>query len=390
VERWLSLPTETPAPTPVGTPGTSPTPDCLHASDLCQWIFDQTHNRWLAAGSYYFLLKPATIVLIVVIAVIARYLLRRAITKLANTTSEGSVPTVLRPLKERLPNSLQDATALFPERRRQRAEAIGSVLRSFATAVVYTIATLMILHELGVDLTPLIASAGIVGVALGFGAQTLVKDLIAGLFMLLEDQYGMGDVVDVGEASGTVEAVGLRITTIRDGRGVLWYVRNGEIVKVGNKSQSWAVVVVDVPVGFADIDEATTVLRAASASLAADPDWEGALIEAPEVLGVEQLNADGAVLRTTVKTSSDAQWRVGRELRRRLTDALITARIASQQSSSQLYIRPATVDAADPPAACPIAAAGTPGAASRVTRHDPPTDSEEVPEQGGGTPSGPT
>ena len=123
---------------------------------------------------------------------------------------------------------------------------------------------MLVLGELGVNLAPLLASAGIAGIALGFGAQNLVKDFIAGLFMLLEDQYGVGDVVDLGEASGTVEAVGLRITTIRDGRGVLWYIRNGEIVRVGNKSQGWALVVVDVPVGFAGVEEAAAVLRAAA------------------------------------------------------------------------------------------------------------------------------
>src|SRR4029077_3961131 len=140
------------------------------------------------------------------------------------------------------------------ERRRQRAEALGSVLRSFVSVTIFSIAIMLILGELGVNLAPLIASAGIAGVALGFGAQNLVKDFITGLFMLLEDQYGVGDVVDVGEASGTVEAVGLRITTIRDARGVLWYIRNGEIVRVGNRSQGWALVVVDVPVGFAGVE----------------------------------------------------------------------------------------------------------------------------------------
>ena len=139
----------------------------------------------------------------------------------------------------------------FRERRRQRAEAIGSVLLSFATAAIFSIALLMVLGELGIELAPLLASAGIAGLALGFGAQTLVKDLIAGLFMLLEDQYGVGDVVDLGEASGTVESVGLRTTSIRDIRGVLWHIRNGEIVRVGNKSQGWGSVVIDMPIGFA-------------------------------------------------------------------------------------------------------------------------------------------
>ncbi len=330
------IPFEVPTP----SPSTSPTPDCAHTSELCRWIYQQTGQDWLASGSYYFLVKPLQIVLILVLALIARYLLHRGINKLVRSTSGSHVPTILKPLKERLPNSLQDATAIFPERRRQRAEAIGSVLRSFTTVSVYSIAVLLILGQLGVVLGPLLASAGIVGVALGFGAQTLVKDLIAGLFMLLEDQYGVGDVVDVGEASGTVEAVGLRITTIRDVRGVLWYIRNGEIVKVGNKSQGWAMVVVDVPIGYASVDRAVDVLREAAAGLAQDPDFAEDLIDPPDVLGVEQLTVDGAVLRTTVKTASDAQWRIGRELRRRLTEALAEAGLAGQIPNSRMYLRP--------------------------------------------------
>ncbi len=334
---FLALPAEVPTP----SPSVSATPDCTHTSELCRWIYQQTGQTWLASGSYYFLVKPLQILLIVVLAVIARFLLHRVIRKLVRTTSGGSVPTILRPLKERLPDALREAGGIFPERRRQRAEAIGSVLRSFATVTVYSIAVLLILGQLGVNLAPLLASAGIVGVAVGFGAQTLVKDLIAGLFMLLEDQYGVGDVVDVGEASGTVEAVGLRITTIRDSRGVLWYIRNGEIIKVGNKSQGWAVVVVDVPIGFASVDRGVEILREAAAGLAEDPTYADDLIDPPDVLGVEQITVDGAVLRTTVKTASDAQWRIGRELRRRLTEALAEAGISGQLPQSRLHLRPA-------------------------------------------------
>src|SRR3712207_2593896 len=125
--------------------------------------------------------------------------------------------------------------------------------------------------EFGFNLGPLLASAGIVGVAIGFGAQSLVKDLIAGLFMLLEDQYGVGDTVDLGEATGVVETVGLRITTVRDARGVLWYIRNGEIVRVGNKSQGWAMVVIDIPIGFVSSEQAVDVLRRAANAVAQDP-----------------------------------------------------------------------------------------------------------------------
>jgi small-conductance mechanosensitive channel len=334
VNVLLALPAEVPTPSP------SATPDCARTNGMCQWIYEQTGQTWLASGSYYFLLKPAQILLILILATVARYLMHRAINRLVRTTTAGSVPTVLRPLKERLPSSIAEATTVFPERRRQRAEAIGSVLRSAASVTVYSIAVLLVLGQLGVNLGPLLASAGIVGVALGFGAQTLVKDLLAGLSMLLEDQYGVGDVVDLGEASGTVEAVGLRVTTIRDVRGVLWYIRNGEITRVGNKSQGWAVVVVDVPIGFAAVDRAVEVIREAAAGMAQDPAYAEDLIEPPEVLGVEQITVEGAVLRTTVKTVSDAQWRIGREMRARLSDALAAAGIAAQLPNSRVYLRP--------------------------------------------------
>ncbi|HEX6500066.1 MAG TPA: mechanosensitive ion channel family protein [Micromonosporaceae bacterium] len=307
------------------TPSTTPT--CPKGSDVCDWILSQTGNPWLAFGGVYFLVKPLRIVLIVVLALLARHLLHRTIERLVRSTSRNSVPIILKPLRDRRPPAVRDSSEVIPERRRQRAEAIGSVLRSFSTALVSSIAVLLVLGELGVDLAPLLASAGIAGVALGFGAQSLVKDVIAGLFMLLEDQYGVGDSVDVGAASGTVEAVGLRITTIRDSQGVLWYIRNGEIVKVGNKSQGWSVVVVDLPVGFTSVDEATQVLRTAADGLGGDPAWRDDLIEPPEVLGVEQVNVGGVVLRTTVKTKPDARGRVGRELRRRLMDALSAAGI---------------------------------------------------------------
>jgi small conductance mechanosensitive channel len=213
---------------------------------------------------------------------------------------------------------------------------------SFGTAAIFSIALLMILGELGIQLAPLLASAGIVGLAIGFGAQTLVKDMIAGLFMLLEDQYGVGDIVDLGEASGTVEAVGLRTTSIRDGMGVLWHIRNGEVVRVGNKSQGWGVVVIDLPIGFARVDTATEALNAAAQEMAADPQWSEKMMGTPEVLGVEQLTVDGAILRTTVKASADAQASVTRELRNRLTAALAVAGVARTMSAGRVYLRPPT------------------------------------------------
>jgi small conductance mechanosensitive channel len=343
-------------------PSPQPTPSCPNAPELCQWVYQQTGQAWIAQGSYLFLVKPLRIVLIVALALLARFLIHGMIDRLVRSTADST--TIPRPLRERVPGTLlRDAAGALPERRRQRAEALGSVLRSIASASVFAVALMLVLSELSINLAPLLASAGIVGLAIGFGAQNLVKDFVTGMFMLLEDQYGVGDVVDVGQASGTVEAVGLRITTIRDAQGVVWYIRNGEILRVGNKSQGWGQVVVDIPVGFAGVQEATEILRTAAAQLADDPQWSDDLIEAPEVLGVEQITGDGAVLRTTVKTTSESQWRVGRELRRCLTEALDTAGIAERLGAGRVFLRPSA--SVDTPATNGVAK--TPGPDGQLT-----------------------
>jgi moderate conductance mechanosensitive channel len=317
-----------------------PSSGCLN-NDLCTFIYEKTGLGWLADTGFYALLKPARILLIIIAALLLRFVVQRMIRRAIKSAGSDKRPGLFHPLRERMPTSLQEATSLGSERRSQRAAALGSVLQSLASVTVFSVATMMVLSELGIDLAPLLASAGIAGIALGFGAQNLVKDFIAGLFMLLEDQYGVGDNVDLGDVSGTVEAVGLRITTIRDARGVLWYIRNGEIIRVGNRSQGWAVVMVDVPVGFAGVEEATDVLRAAAEGLAEDPKYADDLMEPPKVLGVEQITVDGAVLRTTAKTASSAQWRVGRELRRRLTEALENAGITEHMTANRVIVRPA-------------------------------------------------
>jgi small conductance mechanosensitive channel len=318
------------------------TSDCL-TDPVCNSVWQLTGKAWLAESSLWALIKPLRIILIVMLALLGRYLLHRTVNRMTTRAAEGKVPTILRPLRERLPSSLTEATTLFPERRRQRATAIGSVMRSFVTVVVFSTAALLILDELGINLTPLVAGLGIVGAALGFGAQSLVKDLIAGLFMLLEDQYGVGDVVDVGEVIGVVEAVGLRTITIRDAQGAVWYVRNGEIIRVGNRSQGHSVAIVDLPVGFAGVEEAVTVLRTAANRFAADPDFADDFLEPPEVVGVEAVTIDGATVRVIAKTTNDAHPRVTRELRWRLTEALETSGIAAAMAASR-GVRPAAFD----------------------------------------------
>ena len=202
-------------------------------------------------------------------------------------------------------------------RSEQRIDALTSVLRSLVTFVVYTVATFMILGEIGINLGPLLAGAGILGVALGFGSQSLVKDFLSGVFILVEDQFGVGDIVDLdGQTSGVVDAVSLRTTRLRAVDGTLWHVPNGEIRRVGNKSQHWSRALIDIEVAYdTDLDHAEAVIANVADEVAKeDPE----VIEQPEVWGVEQLGANGIVIRLVVKTRPSEQFRVSRELRRRI------------------------------------------------------------------------
>ncbi|MBK1786367.1 mechanosensitive ion channel family protein [Prauserella cavernicola] len=302
-------------------------PSCINeAGTWCQQIWQITGNEWLAGSANWLVAKPLHILLILVVAVLARYAIRKVIDRLtrapvdeAENSDNGKLPALLRPLRERAPEVLGP---LVIERRRQRAKTIGSVLKSLTSVVVFGLAFVLILGELGINLAPILASAGIVGVAIGFGAQNLVRDFLSGIFMMLEDQYGVGDIVDVGEAVGTVEAVGLRITTLRDLNGTVWYVRNGEVLRVGNSSQGYAVGVVDIPINYnTDVQRATTLLHDVAAEAAARPSIAPDVLEPPEVLGVENVTAEGTQLRLTVKVRPGRQWAVQRALRAEILPA---------------------------------------------------------------------
>lgn len=294
----------------------SETPQCIQdQGSWCYQVFQVTHNEWLAASAAWLVAKPLTILLILVCAFLIRLIVRKIIDRITSIPRNNNrkLPALLRPLRERAPGLLGPS---LTERRAQRAKTIGSVLKSVTTFVVYGLAFMQILSELGYNLGPILASAGILGVALGFGAQNLVKDFLSGMFMMLEDQYGVGDVIDIGEATGVVESVGLRITTLRDVKGTVWYVRNGEVLRVGNSSQGFAVAVVDVPMSYsADVDRAAAVLaEAANAATAAEP-LSLNVLEPPEVLGVETVTPEGITMRLTVKVRPGKQWMVQRALR---------------------------------------------------------------------------
>jgi small-conductance mechanosensitive channel len=198
--------------------------------DLCHRVLRVTGWRWLAESSDL-LRSGFHIVLILILAVLIRWLARRAVRRLVKSTAEGRAGRSLA----RLP--VVDAGPEATLRRSSRATTVGQLLRNVGDVGIGAVAAVLILGELGLDLAPIIASAGIAGVALGFGAQSLVKDVLAGLFLVMEDQYGVGDSVLLQERRGVVEAVGLRVTRIVDDEGTVWHVRNGEVLVVGNFSQ---------------------------------------------------------------------------------------------------------------------------------------------------------
>jgi small-conductance mechanosensitive channel len=295
----------------------------------CQLTWNITHNshithtysEWLDGDSLITLLLK--IILCVTIALLLRRVVNRTITRITLRMAEG---TMSERIRERTKTIFDGSPVLVSERRRQRAETMGSVLRSISSIIILGTAAITVLGYLGLDLTPFLASASIVGVAVAFGAQNLVKDFLTGIFMLLEDQYGVGDVIDVGSAKGTVEAVTLRTTRLRDVNGVVWYVPNGEIKRVGNESQNWARVVLDVPVEYdVDLDKVRTLLAETATAMAVDPPWDEDIIEDPTVWGVQALSGEAVVVRVVCKTAPGRQSEAARELRERVKKAFDAA-----------------------------------------------------------------
>jgi moderate conductance mechanosensitive channel len=226
---------------------------------------------------------------------------------------------MVTPMLRRRRDQTEEPPLLVSGRRVQRAETMGSLLKSVTSILIFTVTAITAIAEVGYPVGPLIASAGVAGVALGFGAQSLVKDFLSGIFMIFEDQYGVGDVVDLGEATGTVESVGLRVTRLRDVAGTVWYVRNGEILRVGNQSQNWARTVLDIPVALdQDLTRVQEVLRDVAHDLWDDDDYRHVIIEEPSVWGIQDLTPNWVVVRVTLKTAPLEQWAVAREMRQRV------------------------------------------------------------------------
>ncbi len=239
--------------------------------------------------------------------------------------------------------SIASTQSLDPIRAAMRTETLGNVLRSLASLIVWTSAVFVAvasLQTIDINLGPLIAGAGVVGVALGFGSQSLVKDFLSGLFMLLEDQYGVGDIIDAGPATGVVEGITLRTTRLRDIEGVLWHVPNGEITRVGNLSQEWSRSLLDIPVSYAtDIGEAIDVIKRTADRMWDDRDWRGLILEEPDVWGVEAFGDSAVVIRLVLKVVPAQQWAVSRELRMRLKAAFDDAGIEIPFPQQTVWMR---------------------------------------------------
>jgi small conductance mechanosensitive channel len=263
------------------------------------------------------------IIAILLTAIVGRWMLHRLIRSVVRRASEQHEAR-RRLLPGRAGEVLADASGLAHERYVQRTQTVGAVLRSVVTVVVASLAVLTIMATIGVPLAPLLASAGVGGVALGFGAQSLVRDFLSGIFMIVEDQYGVGDTVDTGEVVGTVEDVSLRVTRLRDRNGVIWYVRNGEILRVGNQSQGWSTAAITVPFALdADIGRVTEVLTTALAGL---PDRDDRVMEDPSVV-VESLSAGAITVRVSAKCLPTVHLDVQRDLRVQVKAALDAAGI---------------------------------------------------------------
>jgi small conductance mechanosensitive channel len=274
--------------------------------------YDITH--WLdGTPLYVVLVLLATFAVNAIVVRAIRRTIRRA-ARAARKTRLGS--------EKRSVRTAELTEMLMGERGEQRAEAIGQLLRSAASLVIWSVGGLIVLTRIGLDIGPLLASAGVFGVALGFGAQTLVKDYLAGIFIILEDQYGVGDFVDVGPVVATVEEITLRTTRLRDLSGVVWYIRNGEIMRVANRSQGWTMAIIDIPIAYDEnLERVRRIIEQVALAMDDDPAFDDMLLGRPEFAGVESMSGEAVFIRVAAKAAPEQQTPVARELRERIKNA---------------------------------------------------------------------
>jgi small conductance mechanosensitive channel len=283
--------------------------------------------------------KPLTILAIILIALLVSRILHWLIKRSMMRAFSGSGSNRLARLREHTPNVLLRSQE-WDLRSEARVHTLIAVFRSVASIIVWFVAVVWILGILHIDFGPLVAGAGIIGVALGFGAQNVVRDTLAGYFIVVEDQMGVGDVVDLGpDARGKVEKVTLRSTRVRDVQGTVWHVPNGQILRVGNKSQEWAQALIDLEVDVdTEYEAASDVILRVAEAMSAEPDWSTEILASPEVLGIENFTAEGSVISLVVKTRPASQFGVMRELRRRLKAAFDEAGVRLPAARPELWV----------------------------------------------------
>ena len=302
--------------------GSTTLPACGDQTNIvCVKVFEWTGNRFLADVATWLMGPGLAVLLILLAGWVASHAVKRAIGRFTSRLARPDLRDVGRD-----PTVSIEAEKL---RAKARAETLAGVLRSVALFTIWTFTTLLALGQLNIDLGPLIAGAGILGIAIGFGSQAVVRDFLSGVFTMIEDIYSVGDDIDFGRGRGTVERISLRSTSIRTRQGVVWTVPNGNIEFVGNYSQLWARAQVDIEVSYdCDLREAINVIRQAGDDMWNDPEWGGdELSEPPEVKGVQELGESGIFIRVRAKTKPSLQWRTERELRLRIKEALDAAGI---------------------------------------------------------------
>jgi small-conductance mechanosensitive channel len=315
----------------------------------CRLAWDLTHNAGTTAAVQVYLAGPVgralRILFVVVLALVVRAVVNRLINRVTERAATSALPDVHAPAAAHAA-----AVAAGTERREQRARALGSILRSAISVLVFGIAALTVLGDLGFNLAPLLASTAVLGVALGFGAQNLVRDYLAGVLMLVEDHYGVGDVINVGRVTGTVEAMTLLTTRLRDVNGVVWHIRNGTIASVGNESQGWSRAVIDYPVPYdADLGSIRQLMEQAADVMWHEPEWQALMLEEPEVWGAQELSSNEVTMRIVAKTAPLRQWEVARELRIRVKSALDSAGVTRSGQETVAISAPEDLPDSDDP-----------------------------------------
>jgi small-conductance mechanosensitive channel len=318
-------------------------------SQICSYFLDLTNSEFWAQLLGVLVPDIFRTVGVFFFAWLLVRIVRRAIRSIVADMVENRQERANGGRRKRL--SIASTQSIDPARAAMRTETLGNVLRSLASLIIWTAAIFVAaasLKTIDINLGPLIAGAGIVGVALGFGAQSLVKDFISGIFMLLEDQYGVGDIVDVGPATGIVEGITLRTTRLRAVDGVLWHVPNGEIARVGNLSQQWSRSLLDIPVAYGtDLNQAISVIKSTADELWHDDDWRGLILEEPDVWGVEEFADSAVMIRLVLKVVPAQQWAVSRELRLRLKAAFDDAGIEIPFPQTVVWMRDERGDQAE-------------------------------------------